>query len=72
MDTNLDTRLHDDVALAEIDLYTDVLVAAATAVGRISPEELDRVLGLPPSVAPVPPAPRAPHTVRRRVRMPRR
>ncbi|TDQ55258.1 hypothetical protein [Actinorugispora endophytica] len=61
MDTGLDTRLHDDVALAEIDLYTDVLIAAGEADAPLTLEELDQVLGLlPPSPEPAPP-PRAPH-----------
>ncbi|PSK99522.1 hypothetical protein CLV63_103247 [Murinocardiopsis flavida] len=39
---------HDHVALAEIELYVEVLTAVATADERLSAEELDRVLGVPP------------------------
>ncbi len=39
-------RLHDHVALDEIELYAEVLVAAAHADRRLAMEELDRVLGL--------------------------
>jgi hypothetical protein len=42
----LDSRVHDRVALDEIDLYTDVLTAVAAADGPLSDEELDEVLGL--------------------------
>jgi hypothetical protein len=42
----LDNRVHDLVALDEIDLYTDVLTAVAAAEGPLSDEELDEVLGL--------------------------
>ncbi|NYE45031.1 hypothetical protein HDA32_000151 [Spinactinospora alkalitolerans] len=48
MDSNLDTRLHDHVALAEIELYSDVLIAVAIAEERLSIEEIDQVLGVPP------------------------
>ncbi|WP_436885703.1 hypothetical protein [Nocardiopsis dassonvillei] len=39
-------RLHDHVALDEIELYAEVLAAAAHADRRLAMEELDRVLGL--------------------------
>ncbi|QKW31866.1 hypothetical protein HUT17_01950 [Nocardiopsis flavescens] len=41
--------LHDHVALDEIELYAEVLVAAAHADRRLAREELDRVLGLAPA-----------------------
>lgn len=45
--------LHDAVALAEIDLYTDVLAAVSEADAPLTTEELDRVLGLlPPAAVP--------------------
>lgn len=38
--------LHDHVALDEIELYAEVLIAAAHADRRLAQEELDRALGL--------------------------
>ena len=46
MRDDLDERLHDVVALDEIDLYADVLSAVAVADGPLSPAELDAVLGV--------------------------
>jgi hypothetical protein len=42
----LDLRVHDLVALDEIDLYTDVLSAVAAADRPINEAELDEVLGI--------------------------
>jgi len=42
----LDLRVHDRVALDEIDLYTDVLSAVATADRPLTYAELDEVLGI--------------------------
>ncbi|MBB6173984.1 hypothetical protein HNR23_004044 [Nocardiopsis mwathae] len=50
MDSDIDTRLHDHVALAEIELYAEVLSAVAAAEERLSVEEIDRVLGVRPAV----------------------
>jgi hypothetical protein len=51
-----DDRLHDAVALDEIDLYAEVLSAVAAADGPLSQDELDAVLGLShtPSAEPPP------------------
>ena len=46
MRDDLDDRLHDAVALDEIDLYSDVLSAVATAERPLTDDELDAVLGL--------------------------
>lgn len=43
---NLDMRLHDHVALDEIELYAEVLTAVAISERRLSVEEIDEVLGL--------------------------
>jgi len=58
MRDDLDDRLHDAVALDEIDLYADVLTAVAAADRPLTDDELDAVLGLddahrgaPPSLA---------------------
>ncbi len=44
----VDLRVHDDVALAEIELYSEVLSAVAASDGPLSPTELDAVLGVRP------------------------
>lgn len=43
---DVDLRFHDRVALDEIELYAEVLSAVATASRRLTPAELDEVLGL--------------------------
>jgi hypothetical protein len=42
----LDLRVHDDVALDEIELYAEVLSAVAASDGPLSSTELDAVLGV--------------------------
>ena len=42
----LDQRVHDSVALDEIELYTEVLTAVAASDRPLTPEELDEVLGI--------------------------
>ncbi|MBE1455998.1 hypothetical protein H4W79_000212 [Nocardiopsis terrae] len=42
----LRNRLHDHVALDEIELYAEVLIAVADTDHALSPAELDRALGL--------------------------
>ncbi|PDP85857.1 hypothetical protein CQJ94_19090 [Glycomyces fuscus] len=51
---DLHDHLHDHVALDEIELYAEVLIAVADADRALSPAEIDRVLGL--SEAPAAPA----------------
>jgi hypothetical protein len=46
MPRQLDYRVHDLVALDEIDLYTDVLSAVAAADRPLTDAELDAVLGI--------------------------
>ncbi|MHB1876704.1 MAG: hypothetical protein ACYCPF_17830 [Streptosporangiaceae bacterium] len=46
MRADLDHRIHDAVALDEIDLYAEVLSAVATADRRLTDAEIDAVLGL--------------------------
>jgi len=45
----LDLRVHDRVALDEIELYAEVLSAVAASDRPLTAEELDRVLGVCPS-----------------------
>jgi hypothetical protein len=55
MTGQVDLRVHDRVALDEIDLYTEVLSAVAASDKPLTHEELDRVLGvLPDPVLPDP------------------
>ncbi|MGH3169247.1 MAG: hypothetical protein ACRDN0_25625 [Trebonia sp.] len=44
----LDLRVHDDVAMDEIELYAEVLTAVAASEGPLSRTELDAVLGVGP------------------------
>ncbi len=46
MREDVDLRLHDAVALEEIELYAEVLSAVAIADGPLTTEQLDEVLGL--------------------------
>ncbi len=41
-----DDSFDEQAALEEIDLYTEVLIAAGSASGTLSTDELDRVLGI--------------------------
>jgi hypothetical protein len=43
---NLDLRVHDRVALDEIELYSEMLSAVATAERPLTVDEIDMVLGL--------------------------
>jgi hypothetical protein len=43
---DVDLRLHDAVALEEIELYAEVLSAVAAADRPLTTEEVDEVLGL--------------------------
>ena len=45
----VDLRVHDRVALDEIELYAEVLGAVAASDGPLSREELDEVLGVRPT-----------------------
>jgi len=44
----VDLRVHDLVALGEIELYAEVLGAVAASDGPLTREELDEVLGVSP------------------------
>jgi len=46
----VDLRVHDRVALDEIELYAEVLSAVAASDGPLTSEELDEVLGVRPQV----------------------
>ncbi|HEY0716300.1 MAG TPA: hypothetical protein VGD68_01690 [Streptosporangiaceae bacterium] len=44
----VDLRVHDLVAMGEIELYAEVLGAVAASEGPLTREELDEVLGVRP------------------------
>lgn len=46
MSDDMDDRLHDAVALDEINLFTEVLSAVAAADRPLTDDEIDAVLGL--------------------------
>lgn len=45
---NLDLRVHDRVALDEIELYSEILTAVAAADGPLTTDQIDMVLGVRP------------------------
>lgn len=44
--------LHDHVALDEIELYAEILIAVADTEQPLSSAEIDRILGLPAPAGP--------------------
>jgi hypothetical protein len=42
----VDLRVHDDVALGEIELYAEVLATVAASDGPLTKSELDEALGI--------------------------
>jgi hypothetical protein len=48
---DLDLRVHDRVALAEIELYAEVLSAVAQADQPLTEHEIDTVLGVRPATS---------------------
>lgn len=49
VDRQVDLRVHDDVAMDEIELYAEVLSAVAASDRPLSPSEIDAVLGITPA-----------------------
>ena len=43
-----DDRVQDPLALAEIELYGEVVIAASASDGPLSLDEIDRILGVRP------------------------
>jgi len=46
--SKVDSRVQDSVALDEIELYGDLMIAASQSEGRMSRDEIDAVLGVAP------------------------
>jgi hypothetical protein len=42
----VDLRVHDDVALGEIELYAEVLATVAASDGPLTKNQLDEALGI--------------------------
>lgn len=51
MSRKADSRLEDPLVLDEIELYGELVIAASTADGPLSQDQIDRVLGLDPGAA---------------------
>jgi hypothetical protein len=47
----VDLRVHDRVALDEIELYSEILSAVAEAEGPLTTAEIDLVLGVRPATS---------------------
>ncbi len=47
-----DTRLEDPLALDEIELYGELVIAASSSQGPLTQDQIDRALGLRDRVAP--------------------
>lgn len=47
----VDLRVHDHVALDEIELYSEILSAVAEAEGPLTTAEIDLALGLRPAAS---------------------
>ncbi|KWW97992.1 hypothetical protein C3Y87_18065 [Carbonactinospora thermoautotrophica] len=43
-----DLRVHDRVALDEIELYAELVIAASSSDGPLSQDEVDAILGVVP------------------------
>ena len=44
--TKPDSRVHDHLALAEIELYGELMIAASRSDGPLSTAEIDAILGV--------------------------
>jgi hypothetical protein len=51
---NPDARVHDAVALDEIELYGNLMIAASESDGPLSQERIDEILGVRPAPTPLP------------------
>lgn len=47
MDDRLDVQPHDQVALDEIELISNLMIAASEAPGQLPQELIDNILGIP-------------------------
>ncbi|CUR55398.1 conserved hypothetical protein [metagenome] len=56
MHDQFDISLEDSDLLTEVELTTNLIIAASESDGPLSEDEIDEILG----IQPVPPAPRSP------------
>ncbi len=49
-----DVRVHDPLALAEIELYGELVIAATGSDGPLTREQIDEILGVGPAPGPAP------------------
>lgn len=52
MHDQFDVTLEDVDLLGEVELTTNLIIAASEADDRMSPDEIDRILGVQPEVPP--------------------
>lgn len=50
MDDQLDVPLEDTELLTEVELTTNLMIAASAAAGHLTQEQIDRILGVEPRV----------------------
>jgi hypothetical protein len=62
VDDQLNVPLEDAELLAEVELTTNLIIAASEADAPLPQEQIDRLLGLDPDVASVPIPPQTRHT----------
>ena len=55
MDDQLNVPLEDAELLAEVELTTNLIIAASESEGALSQTEVDRLLGLDVTDTPIPP-----------------
>ena len=55
MDDQLNVPLEDAELLAEVELTTNLIIAASESDGPLSQADVDRLLGLDPTESPIPP-----------------
>ena len=60
MDDKLNVPLEDSELLAEVELTTNLIIAASEAEATLSQDKVDELLGLPPGGSPIPPQARLP------------
>jgi hypothetical protein len=48
MGQSLDARMHDGVALDEIEMYAEMIIAATSSERPLTSAEIDEVLGIAP------------------------
>ena len=55
MDDNLNVPLEDSELLAEVELTTNLIIAASEAEATLTQEQVDELLGIAPEQSAIPP-----------------